>query len=273
MTMTLNVAAYRKRIEHHGATAPSIDTLRALHRQHLLTVPFENLDIYLPREIVLETPLLYQKIVEQRRGGFCYELNGLFAELLRSLGFSVTLLSSSVPRGDGVPGPEFDHLALRVDLDEPWLADVGFGELFLHPLPLRLGEQHHDGKRWRIDEDGERWLLQRHDGERWRVEYSLSLQPRDLSEFAPMCHYHQTSPESGFTRNRICSLATPDGRLSLTGDRLIVTRGGERDEQPVESEGAWRHVLREVFGIDLPHPEHQCTTLHRPPMAGRRDRE
>jgi len=252
--MTVDTYTYLERIAYDGASEPTIETLRVLHRQHLLAVPFENLDIHVPREIVLETERLYEKIVGERRGGFCYELNGLFAELLRGLGFRVTLLSASVPRGDGSPGPEFDHLALRVDLDEPWLADVGFGELFLHPLALRLGgqEQEHDGKRWRIEEDGERWLLQRHDGERWRVEYSLSMQPRELAEFEAMCRYHQTSPESHFTRGRVCSLATAEGRVSLTGERLIVTRNGTREEQPVDGEDAWQRALWETFGIVLP---------------------
>lgn len=245
---------YLARIGYGGPTDPTVSTLRELHRRHLLAVPFENLDIHLPRAITLEVERLRDKIVGRRRGGFCYELNGLFAELLRGLGFDVTLLSASVPRGDGSPGPEFDHLALRVDLDEPWLADVGFGELFLHPLPLRIGEQEHDGTCWRIDEDGERWLLRRRDGDAWRVEYSLSLQPRELAEFAEMCHYHQTSPESHFTRGRVCSIATLDGRVSLTDDRLIVTRNGEQEEQPVDGDHSWRAALSTWFGIVLPLP-------------------
>jgi N-hydroxyarylamine O-acetyltransferase len=252
MITNVSVDPYLKRIGYDGPIEPTIETLRALHRQHLLAVPFENLDIHVPREITLETGRLYEKIVGARRGGFCYELNGLFAELLRGMGFEVTLLSASVPRGDGSPGPEFDHLSLRVELDEPWLADVGFGELFLEPLPLRHGEQEHEGKWWRIDEEGERWLLRRHDGEQWRAEYSLSMRPREIDEFAEMCRYHQTSPDSHFTQNHICSIATPEGRVSLTGDRLIMTRHGEREEQPISGDDAWRRALRETFGIELP---------------------
>ncbi|HUG16105.1 MAG TPA: arylamine N-acetyltransferase [Thermomicrobiales bacterium] len=253
MATVIDSDTYLDRINYDGPVEPTIDTLRALHRQHLLTVPFENLDIHVPREIVLETGWLYEKIVSERRGGFCYELNGLFAELLRGLGFEVALLSGSVPRGDGSPGPEFDHMALRVDLDEPWLADVGFGELLLHPLPLRVGEQEHDGSRWRIDEQREQLLLKRRgDDGTWRVEYGFTLEPRELADFAGMCHYHQTSPDSHFTRGRVCSIATADGRVSLASDRLIVTRTGAREEQPVEGEDAWRRALRETFGIELP---------------------
>ena len=114
----MNVAAYLERIGYSGGLAPGAETLRNIHRAHLFAVPFENLDIGWRREIRLNPEALVEKIVGQRRGGFCYELNGAFASLLRALGFQVTLLSARVPCADGTLGPEFDHLALRVDLDE-----------------------------------------------------------------------------------------------------------------------------------------------------------
>src|SRR5258706_4705129 len=128
--MPLDVRAYLDRIGQRGPTPANETTLRSLHLAHLRTVPFENLDIHLGRDIVLDETRLFDKIVRQKRGGFCYELNGLFAELLGELGFRVTLLSARVVN-DGQVGPEFDHLALRVDLDRPWLCDVGFGDSFL----------------------------------------------------------------------------------------------------------------------------------------------
>ena len=126
----LNAPAYLARIAYTGPTPPTIETLRSIHRAHLQTVPFENLDISLGRTIVVDEDATVRKIVEQRRGGFCYEMNGAFAALLRALGFRVTLLAARVARPQGGEGPEFDHLTLRVDLEEPWLADVGFGESF-----------------------------------------------------------------------------------------------------------------------------------------------
>ncbi len=135
----VDVAAYFDRIGYSGDPNSSIETLRAVHRTHLFTVPFENLDIGLHREIPCDENAAIRKIVERKRGGFCYEMNGAFAALLRELGFQVTLLSARVAREDGGEGPEFDHLTLRVDLEEPWLADVGFGESFLDPLRLKLG--------------------------------------------------------------------------------------------------------------------------------------
>lgn len=137
----MDVSAYRDRINYRGSTEPTIETLRALHRAHLLAVPFENLDIHLNRRIVLDEAALFEKIVVHRRGGFCYELNGLFAGLLRRLGFAVTIFSANVLHG-GIPA-EIDHLTLLIQLEERWIADVGFGDS--SRLPLRLdfdGEQH-----------------------------------------------------------------------------------------------------------------------------------
>src|SRR5437763_17205555 len=164
----MNVTAYLERINYHGATEPSAATLRDLHRAHLLTVPFENLDIHLGREIVLDDERLYSKVVERRRGGFCYELNGAFAALLSGLGFNVKKLAAGVGRADGSFGPMFDHMALMVELNERWLADVGFGEGFREPLRLdEAGEQAQAFGAYRIRQDGEYPILRRPIGDRW----------------------------------------------------------------------------------------------------------
>ncbi|HXR17663.1 MAG TPA: arylamine N-acetyltransferase, partial [Terriglobales bacterium] len=196
-----NLSAYLDRIAYSGPLTPTADVLRNLHRAHLLTVPFENLDIALGRKIVCDESTFIRKIVERQRGGFCYELNGAFAALLRALRFQVTLLSARVPREDGSESPEFDHLALRIDLDEPWLADVGFGDSFLEPLRLQPGiEQSHDDRTFRVVDCGDSLRMERaeRDGA-WKRQYSFTLTPRSLDDFAAMCHYHQTSPESPFT--------------------------------------------------------------------------
>ena len=128
--------AYLDRIAYRGSLALNAETLRQLHLAHLLTVPFENLSIHLGEPIVLDDEALFDKVVRRRRGGFCYEWNGLFAALLRALGFSVTMISAGVINASGEVSPEFDHMALLVHLDQCWLADVGFGDLFRQPLSL-----------------------------------------------------------------------------------------------------------------------------------------
>lgn len=249
----LNVPAYLERIRYAGPTAPMPETLRAIHRAHLFTVPFENLDIHLGRRIVCEEARFVHKIVDERRGGFCYELNGAFAALLRALGFQVTLLSARVARADGSDGPEFDHLTLRVDLEEPWLADVGFGEGFLEPLRLKPAvEQSQIGRIYRLMDNAGVFRLEVSADGKWKGEYSFTLEPHQLSDFAAMCHYHQTSPDSHFTRNRICSRATAEGRVTLSNDKLIETRHGIREERVLASDEEWREKLRERFEVTLP---------------------
>jgi N-hydroxyarylamine O-acetyltransferase len=237
----MDVEAYLGRIGYTGPCAPDRETLRALHRAHLLAVPFENLDIHLGREIVLQESRFFQKIVHERRGGFCYELNGLFGALLRDLGFRVAMLSAGVAREAGGFGPEFDHMALLVELEERWLADVGFGECFLEPLPLDRAS----GGEYRVARRGEEWTLLR--GE--TPQYRFTLAPHVLADYREMCRYHQTSPDSDFTRGRVVSLATPDGRITLTDTRLIVTRQGQREERAIAGAAEFADLCRRYIGL------------------------
>jgi len=194
----------------------------------MFAVPFENLDISLGREIVCDEGRFLNKIVTERRGGFCYEMNGAFAALLRALGFKVSLLSARVSGDDGSDGPEFDHLALWVEL-----------------------EQEQFGRRYRLTSADSGLCLEANADGAWKKQYGFTLQARKLAEFAAMCHYHQTSPNSPFTRKRVCSLATPEGRITVTGDKLIETRRGVREERAL-TEDERVVILRERFGVRLP---------------------
>jgi N-hydroxyarylamine O-acetyltransferase len=238
---------YLTRIHYTGPREPTPDVLRSLHEHHLLSVPFENLDIHLGREIVPDETRILDKIVRQRRGGFCYELNGAFAALLRALGFEVELLSARVPRADGTTSPEFDHMTLLVHAGgERWLADVGFGECFLHPLRLdERGPQRDPAGTFTIEQrDGRDWLLSSDE----KPEYLFSLERHVLADYAGMCRYHQTSPQSTFTQKRLCSLATASGRITLVDDRLLITENGAKREEPVDD---WRRALHDRFGMEL----------------------
>ena len=130
----MDLGAYLERINFRGSLDVNAQTLRELQVAHLLTVPFENLSIHADEPIVLEEEALFDKVVRRRRGGFCYELNGLFAALLRGLGFDVSMLSARVARNDGGFTPDYDHMTILVSLDQRWLVDVGFGDAFRHPL-------------------------------------------------------------------------------------------------------------------------------------------
>jgi N-hydroxyarylamine O-acetyltransferase len=248
----MDIQAYLDRIGYRGPLTPTAATLRALQIGHLQTIPFENLSIHAGQPIVLDDESLFGKVVERGRGGFCYELNGLFAALLRNLGFQVSMLSARVAMADGTFSPDFDHMALAVTLEERWLADVGFGDSFRDPLRLdQRGEQPEGVRAFRIDEDGSHFLLLRRDGDGqpWQPQYRFTLQPYEYADYAGMCHFHQTSPDSHFTRQTVCSLATPEGRITLSGMRLITTRGGGRHEKVLDSEEERRALLRELFGV------------------------
>jgi N-hydroxyarylamine O-acetyltransferase len=250
----VNVNAYLERINYHGPLELTAETLRALQVAHLCTVPFENLSIHAGQPIVLEDAALFTKIVERRRGGFCYECNGLFAALLRAIGFDVSMLSAEVARAEGGFSPPFDHMALMVRLEQRWLVDVGFGESFLEPLLLdERGEQRQGNRAYRIVPDDGYLTLLGNDGAEWQPEYRFTLQPYEYEDFDLMCRYHQTSPDSHFTQNRICSRAIENGgRITISEKRLISTSSdGARQERALQSDEEYRTVLREEFGITM----------------------
>ena len=148
----MDIDAYLKRINYRGSLAPTAQTLQELQVAHLLTVPFENLSIHSAEPIILDDDALFEKIVVRRRGGFCYELNGLFAALLRELGFEVAMLSAGVANAQGTFGPDFDHMTLLVAVNDDglaqrWLADVGFGDSFREPLLLDSRQEQAQGER------------------------------------------------------------------------------------------------------------------------------
>ena len=253
MSANIDINAYLKRINYRGSLAPDAETLRALQVAHLMAVPFENLSIHAGQPIVLDDEALFEKIVVRRRGGFCYEANGLFAALLRELGFEVAMLSAGVANGEGGFGRDFDHMTLMVTLDERWLVDVGFGDSFVEPLLLdKRDEQVQGARSFRIDEDGTHLILmQRNGDDEWEAQYRFTLQPHRYADYAEMCRYHQTSPESHFTRGRICSRLTPEGRVTLSEMRLIKTANGERVERTLANEEEYTAALREHFDIHL----------------------
>ncbi len=253
-------AAYLRRIGLSPPLTGDAATLRALHRAHQMAVPFENLSIHLGEPISLDEDDLVSKIVRNRRGGFCYELNGLFALLLETLGAQVTRVSARVYGAAGL-GPPFDHLALVVLLPDgtgPWLADVGFGRHSVRPLALdSRTEQDDPGGRFLLADaaDGDVDVLK--SGE---PQYRFEPRERALADFVPTCWWQQTSPLSHFTQETVCSRLTEDGRISISGRTLIRTSNGSRAEQQLPGDDALLAAYREHFGI----------TLDRVPGANRR---
>ncbi|MEH6376904.1 arylamine N-acetyltransferase [Streptomyces sp. KLMMK] len=256
--------AYLSRIGVTRPSAPDLEALRELHVRHLQAVPFENLSVHLGEEVVLDPAALVAKVTAGR-GGFCYELNGAFAALLSALGYRVTLLAGRVVGPDGAFGPPFDHLALRVDAEEPWLVDVGFGRNSHYPLRFdERGEQPDPAGTFRIaeTEDGDLDVIK--DGE---LQYRLEHRPRELADFEGGCWWHRTSPKSLFTRAVICSMLAGEGRVTIS-DRTLVTTGPTGRQVLALTEEEILPAFREHFGIELERVPQAGPSQARPAQAG-----
>jgi N-hydroxyarylamine O-acetyltransferase len=248
----MKVDAYLKRIDYQERVEPTLETLRKIHRQHLLAIPYENLDIHLGRKLELNEARIFEKIVLEKRGGWCYEMNGLFAWALRELGFKVQYLSGAVNREKNGVKAEGNHLVLLVDLEEPYLADVGFGDGLLEPLPLREGEYQQEFLTFQLSKENERWVFHNHP-QGGAKSFDFTLAPHEFSDFVNQCHRQQTSPSSGFVQSTVCQMFTEEGIVTMRGAVLKTVARESVTRSVVDSEKEYHQVLRNVFGLELPN--------------------
>ena len=252
-SLNIDLHRYLKRLNFKGETKANLAVLSELQSLHLLNIPFENLDIHIGKRIELDISKIYKKIVENGRGGFCYELNGLFFELLKAIGFDVKIVSGRVFGRDGIYGREFDHLAIIALVDErQYLVDVGFGKFSIYPLELKLGVVLRD-------QFGE-FQFDKYDEDYWRIneivngelvpEYIFKTEEREFSNFAEMCEFHQTSPESHFTRGKLISKIIDGGRITLTDTQLKITKGNEIETVDFAIE-EFSEMLKKHFDIQI----------------------
>lgn len=251
----MNINHYLSRIgvEEYADTPRDFDLLRELQRAHLLTVPFETLDIARGEPITLDLPSLYAKVIDRERGGFCYELNALFGWLLRQLGYDVRIIEGQVRDSSGEFGSSFDHMALIVTLDRQYLVDVGFGDFSREPLPMSGDSRSDVGGIYKLTsgENGHYFAMEMEDNGEWIPTYRFTTTERELTDFIGMCEYQQSSPESAFTGRTICTIATKTGRITLSNDKLILTENGGKKTETIDSQRERERVLGDVFGIIL----------------------
>jgi len=249
----IDVDRYLRRIKYEAISLPNLDYLKKLQKSHLLTIPFENLDIHWQREIILDIDRIYEKIIIGRRGGFCYELNGLFYVLLLNLGYKCRLVSCRVFDDKGEESDEYEHMAIIVEFgEESYLTDVGFGDLFLEPKKIDTQEllvDYNKYFRFGQNKNNEYILKSSSDATQFKNEYVFSMKTRQFIEFMPRCAWQQTSEESHFTKKRICSIATKEGRITLTDDKLIETIRGVKKETALLNSDDFNSKLMELFGI------------------------
>jgi N-hydroxyarylamine O-acetyltransferase len=249
----MDLDAYFRRIDYSGARELTVAVLDAVMRAHLAAIPFENLDQQLGRRVTRDLSSVFEKVVGRRRGGWCFEQNGLLGSALQTIGFDVTPVAGGVRRnlaGDGALG---NHLALVVRLDgRPWLVDVGFGNSLARPIPLETGEHHHPPYRLRV---------YRTDDGYWRFEETAEGDPfsfdfRDEPADPAKLDWHQANfqddPQSNFLLNLIAMRRAGATHRTLRG-RLLTVRGeGEPRKRVLASADELVAVLRDDFGLDVP---------------------
>jgi len=250
----MNIEAYLKRINYKGEINPGIEVLKKLHKTHLLHVPFENLDIHYDNPIHLDLDKIYEKIVVNERGGFCYELNGLFQNLLSKIGFDTKIVSARVYDVKKEEfGKEYDHLAIIVNLNQiQYLVDVGLGEFAFNPLKLELNSIQADPRGNFIIEDheDEYYKVSKEENATKSIEYIFINKERTFNEFSEMCNYHQTSPNSFFTQKKLITRPTENGRITITGNTLKITEDGRTKVNEEFPEETYDKQLLKWFNIE-----------------------
>lgn len=261
------VVRYLSRIGIKEVQPPSFDFLSKLQEAHFLHIPFENISIHEKERqsdigLSLTIDDLFDKIVAQRRGGFCYELNGLFGWLLSELGFSVEyLVAIVVIRGIYEPDHGMlDHMVLRInDFDEPYLVDVGFGDSYRTPLSYTRQNQDISGT-YRIQKRVEAltdplsqisyiYEMQRIEDGKWVPQYILADDTFQLKDFVLSCNHTETSDESSFTKRLVVTKATKEGRITLSNDSLTITKNGKLEKTGVQSPD-WSRLIKQYFHIE-----------------------
>jgi N-hydroxyarylamine O-acetyltransferase len=251
----MRLSEYFRRIEWPSSATPTLDTLGALMRQHNHRIPFENLDVQLGNRLTTRVEDAYAKIVNDRRGGWCYEQNGLFGWALAEIGFEVQRVAASVMRAERGASSHANHLALVVCLpgdEERWLVDVGFGGSLLRPLRLAPGTFKHPPFTvgLRCLNDGH-WQFRENLGD---GEFSFDFEdvPADENAMSVRCNYLQTSPESGFVQNLVCQLRRPDSHVTLRGRVLSTATSNDRSKHVLQSADELVATLERDFGLVVP---------------------
>ncbi len=250
----MDVDAYLARIGLDHRPPPTLAGLTAVHRAHMLAIPYENLDVQLGRPVTIARPAIYEKIVGRRRGGWCYEMNGILGWALGELGFRVTRGTGAVMRVAAGAAAVANHLVLKVALDEgTYLADVGFGDGPLEPVRVAEGDFTSNGYVYGLTRtDADWWRLRGHPNGA-APSFDFDLAPADEARFEAKCAELQTALDSHFVLNLFCFRHKPGGTILLLRGRVLrtTTPAGYTD-RVLESADDLVTTLRDDFGLDMP---------------------
>lgn len=258
VTDAVDVAAYFDRIGYQGPAEPTVETVQALVASHNRSIPFENLDPVMGIPVAdLSAAALTDKLVHRRRGGYCYEQNGLMGYVLEELGFGVERLAGRVVwlNPDG-PLPAQTHHVLSVtapDVDGRLLVDVGFGgQTLTSPIRLEAGPvQQTRHEPYRIRERGDGYQLEAEVRGEWQPLYMFTARPQPRIDLEVGSWYVSTHPDSFFVTGVTAALVTDDARWNLRGRNLAIHRAGETEKIRFDTAAEVLDALTDRFGIDL----------------------
>jgi N-hydroxyarylamine O-acetyltransferase len=248
----MNLDSYLARIGFSGTPKPDLATLRRLQRGHLEHIPYENLDVQFGRRVTLDPQDAFAKLVAGGRGGWCYEMNGLFRWALESIGFRVLAMTGAVMREVRGPVAIGNHLALMIELEEPYLADVGLGDGPVEPIPLKEGSYRQQWRNLRLERVDDGWWRFRNHENAFATSFDFQYRPADWTALAERCGWLQTSPESRFVQNAICARHLPNGIVALVGRALKTVGTHGVKERLLGSADEYVETLASVFGIQMP---------------------
>lgn len=249
----MKLDAYLDRIAYHGPLRPDRATLAALHRAHLLAIPYENLDVQLGRPVSTDPAAAYDKIVRRKRGGWCYEMNGLFGWVLSEIGFKVTRAAGAVLREKRGAASEGCHLVLVVELEEGiYLADVGFGDGPLDPIAVTEGEFGSHGFRFALTREPDGWWRFHHHARGGVASFDFIPAKAEERLLSEQCLFLQSSPESPFVQNAVLQHHFADGVWQMRGRVLRKTTPSTQEEFLIADAAEYTGALQEVFGLNLP---------------------
>ncbi|MDR2606144.1 MAG: arylamine N-acetyltransferase [Oscillospiraceae bacterium] len=249
-----SLTAYLDRIRFSGGTEPNYDTLYKLHTGHTFNIPFENLDVANKLPISLALDALFDKLVTRNRGGYCFEMNGLFSHVLQTVGFAVTPLLARTAFAPGKYSAKL-HEVLLVEFEgSRYLADVGYGNNGIAaPLPLVTRQEHKqfaDTYRFQLDADAG-YILERKEGAYWLPMYAFTTEPCIPEDYEVSNHYTATHPSSFFRMAKFATMPTPEGRITLMGGTFKTVANGETTEIAVSSDEEFDKILLERFNLKI----------------------
>ncbi|WHI60560.1 arylamine N-acetyltransferase [Mammaliicoccus lentus] len=234
----------------------NLETLNHYITRFMYTVPFENISVQNQQPISVNIDDLYEKIVINYRGGFCYEMNTIFQFYLEQKGFSITCASATIHTPDDGWSNDGSHMTTIVQLDRPYIADVGFGDLPINALPVHYESENMtvttvSGSYRAIYGENEEILVQKlQEDNSWRTSYKAKNISRPWSYFVEHLEFNEHNPESIFVQTLLITMAKTYGRVTMSQDQLTITKADGKEQSPVTPQN-YKSILQKYFGLDV----------------------